>query len=275
MIYGDTTQPWQHELSIHTICDFPPELLARTVKFLAYFDILRAGMVCKLLNAIVREDPRSQSYCTKGLVVLWQVHPALQFMSYCMGEEIETAAIFRSGAETDTHPNSLQKFPIIELGIAHDFATRPTVTQMFIKSQKEFNETGLAGPFCARVINTRGVTVLDGLQAIVRECVVTYSTPDFGMKVMIRLVIDSPVLTLPRTSDGLVTDDMVGQAFQAAFTSEGVRRGKWLNKAHCLEGFRRYEGLEAVRKGLRVNAVMILGSQPSEDEFFRPKADSE
>ncbi|KAJ7863925.1 hypothetical protein B0H13DRAFT_1899396 [Mycena leptocephala] len=216
MIYGDTTQPWQRELSIHTICDFPPELLARTVKFLAYFDILRAGMVCKLLNAIVREDPeiaellhkrtcrsmagmymRPFELCgetesseaavvrifhrrpgRKSGFIVAQVHPALQFMSYCMGEEIETAAIFRSGAETDTHPNSLQKFPIIELGIAHDFATRPTVTQMFIKSQKEFNETGLAGPFCARVINTRGVTVLDGLQAIVRECAVTYSTPD-------------------------------------------------------------------------------------------------
>ncbi|KAJ7830706.1 hypothetical protein B0H13DRAFT_1915807 [Mycena leptocephala] len=280
---------WQRELSIHTICDFPPELLARTVKFLAYFDILRAGMVCKLLNAIVREDPeiaellhkrtcRSMAGCPFELCGETEsseaavVHPALQFMSYCMGEEIETAAIFRSGAETDTHPNSLQKFPIIELGNSARLRYTPYCHTDVHQITKRVQRNGPG----RRELSTRGAsTVLDGLQAIVRECAVTYSTPDFGMKVMIRLVIDSPVLTLPRTSDGLVTDDMVGQAFQAAFTSEGVRRGKWLNKAHCLEGFRRYEGLEAVRKGLRVNAVMILGSQPSEDEFFRPKADSE
>ncbi|KAJ6568583.1 hypothetical protein B0H19DRAFT_1065402 [Mycena capillaripes] len=252
------------------------------------------SMVCQLWNSVVRADPEiaellhkkacrsvadpfeicGETESSEAVVV----HPALQFMSYCMGEKIETAVIFRSATETVAHSDSLQKFPIIDLGIAHDFATRPTVTQMFIKPQKEFNGMGLGGPFCvrliafratfsptsaivseARVTNTRGITVLDVLQAIVTEC----------------FMIDSPVLTLPRTSDGLITDDMVDQALHAAFTPEGVRRGKWLNKALCLEGFRRYEGVKAVRKGLRVNAVVFLGLQPSEDEFFRPKPDSE
>ncbi|KAJ7699708.1 hypothetical protein B0H14DRAFT_3904531 [Mycena olivaceomarginata] len=238
----------QRELSIHTICDFPSELLARTMKLLAYFDILRAGMVCKLWNTVVREDPEIAELLHKrtcrsiaGPFELCGetessepvvVHPALQLMSYCMGQEIETAAIFRPATETVTHPDSLQKFPIIDLGIAHDFATRPTV-------------------HFARELPTRGASLFSMFcRPLSREC----------------FVIDSPVLTLPRTSDGLVTDDMVDQAFQAAFTPEGVRRGKWLNKAHCLEGFRRYEGLEAVRKGLRVNAAVVLGSQPSEDE---------
>ncbi|KAJ7084940.1 hypothetical protein C8R44DRAFT_51152 [Mycena epipterygia] len=39
------------------ICDFPPELVARIMKLLAYFDILRASMVCKLWSAIILEDP--------------------------------------------------------------------------------------------------------------------------------------------------------------------------------------------------------------------------
>ncbi|KAJ7891132.1 hypothetical protein B0H13DRAFT_2340628 [Mycena leptocephala] len=107
----------------------------------------------------------------------------------------------------------------------------------------------------AKATNARGVTVLDVLQAIVREC----------------LVIDSPVLTLRSTND--VTDDMVDLALQGAFTPDGRRRGKWLNKADCLEGFRRYEGLEATRDGLRVNAVARLSSQPVAGEFFGPKRD--
>ncbi|KAF8212806.1 hypothetical protein K438DRAFT_1957407 [Mycena galopus ATCC 62051] len=215
MISGETAHPRE----AHTICDFPPELLARIVKTLGHFDILRAGMVCKFWNAVVREDPeiaellhkricRSISHPSDfcGETALGEpvvVHPALQFMSYCMGEQIETAAILRPAKETDAHPDSSQRFPIIDLGIAHDFATRPTVTQMFIKPKKEFTDPGMGGPFCARVTNTRGVTVLDVLQAIVRE---------------------------------------------------------------------RYEGLEAVRKGLRVHAVVVLGLQRSEDEFYSPKA---
>ncbi|KAJ7830375.1 hypothetical protein B0H13DRAFT_1915972 [Mycena leptocephala] len=109
----------------------------------------------------------------------------------------------------------------------------------------------------AKATNVRGVTVLDVLPAIVREC----------------LVIDSPVLTLRSTND--VTEDMVDLALQGAFTPDERGRGKWLNKADYLEGFRRYEGLEATRDGLQVNAVACLSSQPVAREFFGPKQGSE
>ncbi|KAJ7872441.1 hypothetical protein B0H13DRAFT_2669428 [Mycena leptocephala] len=52
-------------------------------------------------------------------------------------------------------------------------------------------------------------------------------------------------------------------------------KGKWLNKADRLEGFRCYEGLEATRDGLQVNAVARLSSQPLAGEFFGPKQGSE
>ncbi|KAJ7841444.1 hypothetical protein B0H13DRAFT_2365728 [Mycena leptocephala] len=122
----------------------------------------------------------------------------------------------------------------------------------------------------AKATDARGVTVLDVLQAIVRECVPTFINADCCFtELTIRahrcLVIDSPVLTLRSTNN--VTDDMVDLALLGAFTPDGRRRGKWLNKADCLEGFRRYEGLEATRDGLRANAVARLSSQPVAGEF--------
>ncbi|KAJ7857874.1 hypothetical protein B0H13DRAFT_1902119 [Mycena leptocephala] len=93
----------------------------------------------------------------------------------------------------------------------------------------------------AKATNVRGVTVLDVLQAIVRD-----------------------------TND--VTDDMVDLALQEAFTTDERRRGRWLNKTDYLEGFRRYEGLEATRDGLQVNAVARLSSQPVAREFFGPES---
>ncbi|KAJ7887699.1 hypothetical protein B0H13DRAFT_1888742 [Mycena leptocephala] len=111
----------------------------------------------------------------------------------------------------------------------------------------------------AKATNVRSVTVLDVLQAIVREC----------------LVIDSPVLTLRSTND--VTENMVDLALQGAFTPDERRRGKgkWLNKSDYLEGFRCYEGLDATRDGLQVNTVAHLSSQPVAREFFGPKQGSE
>ncbi|KAJ7722523.1 hypothetical protein B0H16DRAFT_1600405 [Mycena metata] len=257
------------ELGVH-ICEFPPELLARIVRLLAYFDILRASIVCKLWNAVIREDPEiaqllhqrtchsiadafecslEEDFEAKPVVI----HPALQIMTYSMGQTIETAAIYRPAAETATHPNKLKKFPIIGLAIAHDFATRPTVTQVFITVQDQhLVGVGLRGPFRAKITNTRGVTVLDVLQAIVKECIVCRA-------------IDSPVLSVP--TEG-VTDDMVVQAMLGAVTPDGRRRGTWLNKSDYLEGFRRYEGLQAVRKGLRVNAVVNLAFQPDAGGSF-------
>ncbi|KAJ7712758.1 hypothetical protein B0H16DRAFT_1623638 [Mycena metata] len=258
-------------LSVH-ICEFPPELLARIVKLLAYFDILRASIVCKLWNTVIREDPEiaqllhqrtshsiadafeypvGEDFETEPVVI----HPALQIMTYSMGQTIETAAIYRPASQTAAHPNKLKKFPIIGLAMAQDFATRPTVTQVFITVQDQHLEgrVGLRGPFRAKVTNARGVTVLDVLQAIVKEC----------------LVIDSPVLSVP-TKEG-VTDEMVGQAVLKTITPDGRRRGTWLNKSDYLEGFKRYEGLQAVRKGLRVNAVVKLGFQPDAGKSFDPK----
>jgi hypothetical protein len=74
-----------------------------------------------------------------------QVHLALQIMSYAMGDGLETAAIHRSA----THDHDRREFPMIELDIANDFATRPTVTQMFImiKPKRKFRGSGLGGPF--------------------------------------------------------------------------------------------------------------------------------
>ncbi|KAJ7671293.1 hypothetical protein DFH06DRAFT_1293345 [Mycena polygramma] len=252
------------------ICAFPPELLGRILKMLGYFDILRSSMVCKLWNELVREEPeiaqlRFKRICrsiadNSGTSQLDEfqnsgdpvvIHPALQIMSYSMGENIQTAAIHRPSP----HGKKPSQFSIIDLSIAHDFATRPTVTQVFVRPKVDFGDrTGLSGAFCAKATNARGVTVLNVLQAIVREC----------------FVLDSPVLTVPSTT---VTDDIVVQALQAAFTPDGKRRGKWLNKADCLEGFRRYEGLEATRDGLRLNAVARLSSQPVEGEFHGPKRD--
>ncbi|KAJ7824124.1 hypothetical protein B0H13DRAFT_2375697 [Mycena leptocephala] len=202
-------------------------------------------------------------------------------MSYSMGENIQTAAIYHRSPAPGKRLHKY-KFSVIDLGIAHDFATRPTVTQVFVKPKVDFGgRTGLSGAFCVRLLarvvlifltmsppssqakatNARSVTVLDVLQAIlaIRACRC--------------LVIDSPVLTLRSTND--VTDDMVDLALQGAFTPDGRRRGKWLNKADCLEGFRRYEGLEATRDGFRVNAVARLSSQPVAGEFFGPKRGSE
>ncbi|KAJ7828311.1 hypothetical protein B0H13DRAFT_1917163 [Mycena leptocephala] len=112
----------------------------------------------------------------------------------------------------------------------------------------------------AKATNVRGVTVLDVLQA--NYC--QGSSRACGC-----LVVDSPVLTLRSTND--VTEDMVDLALQGAFIPDERRRGKWLNKADYLEGFRRYEGLEATRDRLQVNAVVRLSSQPVAREFFGPK----
>ncbi|KAJ7722524.1 hypothetical protein B0H16DRAFT_1600415 [Mycena metata] len=255
MISEATTQ--RVELSVH-ICEFPPELLAKIVKLLAYFDILRASIVCKLWNAVIREDPEIAQ-----LLHQRTCHCIADAFEYSLEGDfeaetvvtIETAAIYRPASQTAAHPNKLKKFPIIGLAIAHDFATRPTVTQVFITVQDQHLEgrVGLRGPFRAKVTNTRGVTVLDVLQAIVKEC----------------LVIDSPVLSVP-TKEG-VTDEMVGQAVLKTITPDGRRRGTWLNKSDYLMGFRRYEGLQAVRKGLRANAVVKLGFQPDAGKSFDPK----
>ncbi|KAJ7865960.1 hypothetical protein B0H13DRAFT_1898341 [Mycena leptocephala] len=113
------------------------------------------------------------------------IHPALQIMSYSMGENIQTAAIYHRC---------------------------PAPGERLHKST-----------------NARGVTVLNILRAIVRRNLYT------GWK----------------------------------------EKGKWLNKADRLEGFRCYEGLEATRDGLRVNAVARLSSQPLAGEFFGPKQGSE
>ncbi|KAJ7865944.1 hypothetical protein B0H13DRAFT_1898330 [Mycena leptocephala] len=186
MICETLTPEPSAELSLD-ICAFPPELLARVLKLLVYCDILRATMVCKQWNSVVRGDPEIAQLLYK--------------------------TICRS---------------IVGLCV-----------------------------FCAKATNARGVTGLDVLQAIVREC----------------LVIDSPVLTLRSNTD--VTNDMVDLALQGAFTPDKRKRRKWLNKADCLEGFRRYEGLEATRDGLRVNAVARLSSQPVAGEVFGLKQESE
>ncbi|KAJ7676251.1 hypothetical protein B0H17DRAFT_1139971 [Mycena rosella] len=250
------------------------KLLARIIKSFSYFDLLRARMVCKLWNAVIKEDPEIAQLLYKKpcrFIIDYSefsdldeceqsgdpvvIHPALQIMSYCMGEDIDTAAIY--------HPNDLHLFPVINLDIAHDFATRPTVTQVFIRPKENFGgRTGFRGPFCAKVTNARGVTVLNVLQAIVTEC----------------LVIDSPVLRLhypAGAEEGVVTDDMVGEALQAVILPDGRRIGEWLNKADYLEGFRGYEGLEATRKGLRVNALVRLHLQPVKGEFLGPKRAAE
>ncbi|KAJ7225122.1 hypothetical protein B0H12DRAFT_1240699 [Mycena haematopus] len=164
------------ELSLQ-ICALPPELLARILKLLAYFDILRASMVCKQWNELVGQDPE--------------------------------------------------------------------IAQLLYKRT------------CRSIADDSGSNELDGFDgsgdrvvAIVREC----------------LVIDSPVMTLPTTDN--VTDEMVNEALCGAFTPDGKRRGRWLNKADCLEVFRRYEGLEATRNGLRANSIARLGLQPVAGEFF-------
>jgi hypothetical protein len=186
-------------------------------------------------------------------------------MSYSMGENIQTAAIYHRSPAPGERLHKY-KFSVIDLGIAHDFATHPTVTQVFVKPKVDFGgRTGVSGAFCvcllacvvlifltmsppfsqAKATNARGVTVLDVLQALVRECVPTFINADCCFtELTIRacrcLVIDSPVLTLRSTNN--VTDDMVDLALQGAFTPDGRRRGKWLNKADCLEGFRWVSG---------------------------------
>ncbi|KAJ6496000.1 hypothetical protein C8R45DRAFT_151991 [Mycena sanguinolenta] len=255
------------------ICDYPPELLAKILRRLAYFDIIRASLVCKFWNAVIKEDPGIAELLHKRTCLAiaehfdlgeWDepgepvaVHPALQIISYSMGEKIETAVIHRSTQAPLDSPNGMLQFSIIDLTIANDFATRPTVTQFFIIPEQDFNcNAGLSGPFLAKATNTRGVTVLDVVQAIVREC----------------LVLDSPVMMFPRDwIVNCVTDEMVEEAMKSVITPDGKRIGKWLNKADCLEGFRRYEGLGAIREGLRVNAAVRLGWQPVEDEFCKPR----
>ncbi|KAJ6496012.1 hypothetical protein C8R45DRAFT_1211721 [Mycena sanguinolenta] len=252
------------------ICDYPPELLGKILRRLAYFDILRASLVCKFWNAVINEDPRiAESLHRMTCRVIaehfdlgeWDesgepvaVHPALQIMSYSMGEKIETAVIHRSMQATLDSPNGMLQFPIIDLTIANDFATRPTVTQIFVKTARDFR-ANLTGPFWAKATNARGVTVLDVVQAVVREC----------------LKLDSPVLSVPRVAT--LTDDMVEEAMKAVITPDGKRIGRWLNKADCLQGFRRYEGLTAIREGLRVNAAVNLRFQPVKDEFRKPRKD--
>ncbi|KAJ7852234.1 hypothetical protein B0H13DRAFT_2398843 [Mycena leptocephala] len=187
MICEALTQEPSAELSPH-ICAFPPELLARVLKFLAYFDILRASVVCKLWNGVIRGDPEIAQLLYKTIcrsitddsefseldefddsgdpVV---IHPALQIISYSMGGNIQTAAIYHRSPAPGERLHKY-KFSVIDLGIAHDFATRPTVTQVFVKPKVDFGgRTGVSGAFCAKATNARGVTVLDVLQALVRD----------------------------------------------------------------------------------------------------------
>ncbi|KAJ7797093.1 hypothetical protein B0H13DRAFT_2392316 [Mycena leptocephala] len=147
------------------------------------------------------------------------------------GRKIQTAAIYHRSPAPGERLHKY-KFSVIDLGIAHDFATRPTVTQVFVKPKVDFGgRTGVSAlPPLRQSDQRRGVTVLDVLQAIVREC----------------LVIDSPVLTLRSTND--VTDDMVDLALQGALhRTEG--EGKVAQQSGLPRGFRRYEGLEAIGTG--------------------------
>ncbi|KAJ7817653.1 hypothetical protein B0H13DRAFT_1922814 [Mycena leptocephala] len=241
------------ELSPH-ICAFPPELLARVLKFLAYFDILRASVVRKLWNGVVRGDPEiaqllyrticrsiaddSESseldeFDDSGDPVV--IHPALQIMSYSMGENIQTAAIYHRSPAPGERLHKY-KFSVIDLGIAHDFATRPTVTQVFVKPEVDFEgRTGVSASQ-AKATNARGVTVLDVLRAIVR--------------------------------------DVAGSLYTGWKEKGKVAQQSGLPRMIQM-GVRRYEGLEATRDGLRVNAVARLSSQPVAGEFFGPKRGSE
>ncbi|KAJ7857865.1 hypothetical protein B0H13DRAFT_1902111 [Mycena leptocephala] len=115
----------------------------------------------------------------------------------------------------------------------------------------------------AKATNVRDVTVLDVLQAIVREAH-DPRVQMFGYR-----------LASLDTTKHQRRDRHGGPSVAGSLYTGRKEKGKWLNKVDYLEGFRRYEGLEATRDGLRVNAVAPLSSQPVAREFLGPKQGSE
>ncbi|KAJ6535587.1 hypothetical protein B0H19DRAFT_432985 [Mycena capillaripes] len=134
------------EKSMRThIRDFPPEVLAKILRWLAYHDLVRATRVCRLLRGVTQTYPELDELLFKRTCRFIEedlsapstlgdpvmVHPALQIASYSMGEPLETIAIHHVSLDpNDANCLRQRRYFLMDLEMRHDFATRPTVTQM-------------------------------------------------------------------------------------------------------------------------------------------------
>ncbi|KAF8218137.1 hypothetical protein K438DRAFT_19121 [Mycena galopus ATCC 62051] len=160
---------------IRDIREFPLELLAKIFKQLAYFDIIRASQVCRLWRGIVQSDPGIAELLYKRMCRFIAdfsetmlpdgqapydpvtIHPALQIMTYTMGDELETAVIRNMSQDAkDMDPTQQREYQVIDLDVRNDFATRPTVTQVYVKAKGNKATNGMRRPFLAKVTNRAG-----------------------------------------------------------------------------------------------------------------------
>ncbi|KAJ7831271.1 hypothetical protein B0H13DRAFT_2371493 [Mycena leptocephala] len=125
----------------------------------------------------------------------------------------------------------------------HDFATRPTVTQVYVKAKGDMTTSGMRKPFLV--------------------CPFPALSGPFKGIVTVCLVKNTPLMTFRQDEiDRYGGDAVAAMKWNAAFAPDGTKIGRWLNNAYFLGKLKYYHGLDATREGLRLHAAVRLRENP-------------